>query len=206
MSYEQLPQGISSRAVHGGERQQRLGDALTVPIYQTATYVFRDTQELIDFKEGRIDKGEYGRYGNPTVHAAERKLAELEHADEALLWASGMCAITSVLLTLLRPGQHMIITADSYRRTRQFCDSMLAAGHRGRRGPAGRSASRRGRRATQHAAVVFRSADQSRISMSLTWNTSWRLPNAPLTHHDRQYLRHALQPEPTRFRHRPGHA
>jgi cystathionine gamma-synthase len=36
-----------------------------------------------------------------------------------------MCAITSVLLTLLRPGQHMIITADSYRRTRQFCDSML---------------------------------------------------------------------------------
>ena len=75
MSHEQLPQGISSRAVHGGERQQRLGDALTVPIYQTATYVFRDTQELIDFKEGRIDKGEYGRYGNPTVHAAERKLA-----------------------------------------------------------------------------------------------------------------------------------
>ncbi len=125
MSHEQLPQGVSSRAVHGGERQQRLGDALTVPIYQTATYVFRDTQELIDFKEGRIDKGEYGRYGNPTVHAAERKLAELEHADEALLWASGMCAITSVLLTLLRPGQHMIITADSYRRTRQFCDSML---------------------------------------------------------------------------------
>jgi cystathionine gamma-synthase len=125
VSHEQLPQGVSSRAVHGGERQQRLGDALTVPIYQTATYVFRDTQELIDFKEGRIDKGEYGRYGNPTVHAAERKLAELEHADEALLWASGMCAITSVLLTLLRPGQHMIITADSYRRTRQFCDSML---------------------------------------------------------------------------------
>jgi cystathionine beta-lyase/cystathionine gamma-synthase len=36
-----------------------------------------------------------------------------------------MCAITSVLLTLLRPGQHMIMTADSYRRTRQFCDSML---------------------------------------------------------------------------------
>jgi cystathionine gamma-synthase len=122
---ERFYQGISSRAVHGGERQQRLADAITVPIYQTSTYVFRDTQELIDFKEGRIDKGEYGRYGNPTVHAAERKLAELEHAEAALLWASGMCAITSVLLTMLRPGQHMIITADSYRRTRQFCDGML---------------------------------------------------------------------------------
>jgi cystathionine gamma-synthase len=117
--------GVSSRAVHSGERQQRLGDAITVPIYQTSTYVFRNTQELIDFKEGRIDKGEYGRYGNPTVHAAERKVADLEHAEEALLWASGMCSITSVLLTMLRTGQHMIITADSYRRTRQFCHGML---------------------------------------------------------------------------------
>lgn len=126
MPHDHTPsRGVSSRAVHGGERQQRLGDAITVPIYQTSTYVFRNTQELIDFKEGRIDKGEYGRYGNPTVHAAERKVADLEHAEEALLWASGMCTITSVLLTMLRTGQHMIITADSYRRTRQFCHGML---------------------------------------------------------------------------------
>ena len=125
MARERTPQGVGSRAVHGGERQQRTSDALTVPIYQTSTYVFRDTQELIDFKEGRLDKGEYGRYGNPTIQAAERKIAALEHADDALLWASGMCAITSTLLTILRPGQHMIMTADCYRRTRQFCDSVL---------------------------------------------------------------------------------
>ena len=125
MPHEKSLQGSSTRAVHGGERRQRSGDALTVPIYQTSTYVFRDTQELVDFKEGRINKGEYGRYGNPTISAAERKIAELEHADDALLWASGMCTITSMLLTMLRAGQHMIITADSYRRTRQFCDSML---------------------------------------------------------------------------------
>ncbi|HEY7490554.1 MAG TPA: aminotransferase class I/II-fold pyridoxal phosphate-dependent enzyme [Candidatus Tectomicrobia bacterium] len=125
MPQEKPLQGPSTRAVHGGERQQRLGDAVTVPIYQTSTYVFHNTQELVDFKEGRIEKGEYGRYGNPTVNAAERKLAELEHAEDALLWASGMCAITSLLLTILRTGQHMIITADSYRRTRQFCDGML---------------------------------------------------------------------------------
>jgi cystathionine gamma-synthase len=118
-------QGPSTRAVHGGERQQRLGDAVTVPIYQTSTYVFRNTQELVDFKEGRIEKGEYGRYGNPTISAAERKVAELEHTEDALLWSSGMCAVTSLLLTILRAGQHMIITADSYRRTRQFCDGML---------------------------------------------------------------------------------
>ncbi len=118
-------QGASTRAVHSGERQHRLGDAVTVPIYQTSTYIFRDTQELIDFKEGRLHKGEYGRYGNPTVRMAEHKVADLEHGEDALLWASGMCAITSMLLTILRSGQHMIITADSYRRTRQFCSGIL---------------------------------------------------------------------------------
>lgn len=125
MSQEKLLFGTSSRAVHGGAQRRHLGDAVTVPIYQTSTYVFRDTQELVDFKEGRINKGEYGRYGNPTVSAAERQLAELEHADDALLWGSGMCAITSMLLTMLRTGQHMIITGDSYRRTRQFCQGTL---------------------------------------------------------------------------------
>ena len=125
MARERAPQGVGSRAVHGGEREQRATDALTVPIYQTSTYVFHDTQELIDFKEGRLDKREYGRYGNPTIQVAERKIAALEHADDALMWASGMCAITSTLLTMLRPGQHMIATADCYRRTRQFCSSVL---------------------------------------------------------------------------------
>jgi len=117
--------GASTRAVHSGERQHRLGDAVTVPVYQTSTYAFESTQQLIDFKEGRIDKGEYGRYGNPTVRKAEQKIAELDHAQDAVLWASGMCAMTSLLLTILQTGQHMIITADSYRRTQQFCSGML---------------------------------------------------------------------------------
>jgi cystathionine gamma-synthase len=120
-----LSLGASTRAVHSGERQHRLSDAVTVPVYQTSTYVFESTQQLIDLKEGRIDKGEYGRYGNPTVRQAERKLAELDHAEDALLWSSGMCAMTSLLLTILQTGQHMIITSDSYRRTQQFCRGML---------------------------------------------------------------------------------
>jgi cystathionine gamma-synthase len=120
-----LSLGASTRAVHSGERQHRLGDAVTVPVYQTSTYVFESTQQLIDFKEGRIDKGEYGRYGNPTVRKAEQKIAALDHAQDAVLWASGMCAMTSLLLTMLQTGQHIIITSDSYRRTQQFCSGML---------------------------------------------------------------------------------
>ena len=125
MARDLLSLGASTRAVHSGERQHRLSDAVTVPVYQTSTYVFESTQQLLDLKEGRIEKGEYGRYGNPTVRQAERKLAELDHAEDAVLWSSGMCAMTSLLLTVLQTGQHMIITSDSYRRTQQFCRGML---------------------------------------------------------------------------------
>ena len=121
------PSGHSTRAVHGGERggRPRVADALTTPIVQTSTYWFRDTQEVIDYQEGRHASFEYGRYGNPTQRAAERKLASLENQDDALLFPSGMNAITCTLLALLRSGEHVILTEDCYRNTRRFCDDVL---------------------------------------------------------------------------------
>ena len=57
--------GISTLAVHAGEPRPKLGNALTTPIIQTATYTFLDTRELRDHFERRIEREEYGRYGNP---------------------------------------------------------------------------------------------------------------------------------------------
>ena len=68
---------------------------------------------------------EYGRNGNPTVRAAERRIASLEGAPDCVLFNSGMAAITTSLLALLGAGKHLIITGDSYRRTRQFCLTVL---------------------------------------------------------------------------------
>lgn len=123
-------QGSSTRAVHGGMKRTKAYNALNTPVVQTATYTFRDTQELIDFMEHKTwgdgdDREEYGRYGNPTVTAVERKLAALDGGDDAVLYASGMSAITSVLLTILPAGSHIVITDDCYRRTRQFCLTFL---------------------------------------------------------------------------------
>jgi len=112
-------------AVHGGEDRKKPFDAITHAISPTATYVFRDTAELCDHFEGRVTRGEYGRYGNPTVQAAERKLAVLEGAEDAACFASGMAAITTTLMAMLRAGQHVILTADGYRRTRQFVGQIL---------------------------------------------------------------------------------
>jgi cystathionine gamma-synthase len=117
--------GDSTRAVHCGERDSQGSDALTTPICQTSTFWFRDSEELRAYQEGRLKRDEYGRYGNPTWRAVERKLAELEGADEAVLFASGMCAVTTTFMTLLAPGGRLVLTNDCYRRTRQFCGEYL---------------------------------------------------------------------------------
>jgi cystathionine gamma-synthase len=117
--------GDSTRSVHGGERQHQGSDAVTTPIYQSSTYWFRDSAQLRDFQEGRLQRDEYGRYGNPTWRAVERKICELEGAQEAVLFASGMCAATTLFLAMLPRGAHLIVTGDCYRRTRQFIRQYL---------------------------------------------------------------------------------
>ena len=87
--------GLDTLAVRGGERRQNGHDAVTMPIVCTATYGFSSTREIRDHFEGRIAREEYGRYGNPTVRAAEAKVAALEGSETAALFDSGMSAITS---------------------------------------------------------------------------------------------------------------
>jgi cystathionine gamma-synthase len=118
--------GPSTRAVQGGERSAERGSAVATPIHQTATFAFRDSAELREFAEGRLLRDEYGRYGNPTWRAVEHKLCELEDAEEAVLFASGMCAATTTFLALLPQGSHLVITNDCYRRTRQFIAEYLS--------------------------------------------------------------------------------
>jgi cystathionine gamma-synthase len=117
--------GDSTRAVHGGERDHQISDAVTTPIFQTSTFWFKDSAELCAYQEGRLEREEYGRYGNPTWAAVERKLCELEGGEAAVLFASGMCAATTLFLTLLPKGSHLIVTGDCYRRTRQFINDYL---------------------------------------------------------------------------------
>ena len=118
-------QGDSTRSVHGGEREFRETDSLTVPIYQTSTYTFASSDQVRAYQEGRLARDEYGRYGNPTWRAVERKLADLEGTDDAVLFASGMCAATTMFLAMLPQGSHLVVTSDCYRRTRQFIRQYL---------------------------------------------------------------------------------
>lgn len=112
-------------AVHGGEPRAQAYDALAAPIVQTATYTFASTRELVAYMEGRVERDEYGRYGNPTVRLVEQKVAALEHADDAVAFGSGMGAVTTAILALVKQGSHVVLFSDCYRRTRQFVREVL---------------------------------------------------------------------------------
>jgi cystathionine gamma-synthase len=119
------PLGLGTRAVHAGEPREKPAHALATPIVQTATYTFADTETLKAHFDGKSARVEYGRYGNPTQRIAEQKLAALEGAEECLLFASGMAAVTTTLFAMLSRGSHVVVTDDSYRRTRQFLNQTL---------------------------------------------------------------------------------
>ena len=119
----------STDAVHAGDDKQKAFDSLPPPIVQTATYAFTNTAEIVAYTEGRHpneDRGEYGRYGNPTVRALEKRLAALEGAEDAAVFASGMAAVTTTLFAVVRAGQHVVLFRDCYRRTLEFVTDVLA--------------------------------------------------------------------------------
>jgi cystathionine gamma-synthase len=122
---------FSTQAVHAGEEKRKPYGALTTPIVQTSTYTFENTAEILDFMHRKAAgdlpvRDEYGRYSNPTQSAAERKLAALEGGERALLFASGMCAITTAMATLLSSGDHLLLVNECYHRTREFALSFLS--------------------------------------------------------------------------------
>jgi cystathionine gamma-synthase len=114
-----------TKSVHAGEARVKYADAVTVPIVQTSTYVFHSSDEIKRYTEKRLSRYEYGRYGNPTQEAVEKKLAQLEGAEACLLFDSGMSAITCTLLTFLSAGDHIILTDDVYGQTLKFCTRHL---------------------------------------------------------------------------------
>jgi cystathionine gamma-synthase len=105
--------------------------SITTPIVNSAPFTFTDTADLNDFMfrktwgDGAGGREEYGRDGNVTTNAVEQRLAALEGGEDAALFASGMSAFTTLLLTHLSTGQHLILTDDCYRHSREFCMTML---------------------------------------------------------------------------------
>jgi len=118
-------QSLSTRSIHAGEPRRKYADSLMTPIIQTSTFTFKDSKHIESFTKKGAKHFEYGRYGNPTAQIAEHRLADLEGAQDCVVFSSGMSAITTTILTLIQSGDHIVITDDSYKKTLEFCRSYL---------------------------------------------------------------------------------
>ena len=126
-----MTEHLSTQAVHAGEDKRKPYGAVTTPIIQTSTYTFENTEEILEFMQRKAEgaasvRDEYGRYSNPTQTTAERKLASLEGGEQALLFASGMSAITTAMAAFLSAGDHLVMVSDCYHRTREFALGFLS--------------------------------------------------------------------------------
>ncbi|MCU0308240.1 MAG: PLP-dependent aspartate aminotransferase family protein [Thermoleophilia bacterium] len=106
--------GLSTRCVHAGDTRDPHG-ALHSPMYDHSTFGFATTSDVLDVVEGRTSGALYTRYGlNPTITALEAKLADLEGAEAALAFSSGMAAEAAVFLAHARAGDHVVCVGDVY--------------------------------------------------------------------------------------------
>jgi O-acetylhomoserine (thiol)-lyase len=107
-------QGIGTKALHAGQKPDPATGSRAVPLYQTTSYVFRDTEHaanLFALKElGNI----YTRIMNPTTDVLEQRLAALEGGTGALAHASGQAAITDAIFNLAQSGDHLVSVAQLY--------------------------------------------------------------------------------------------
>jgi methionine-gamma-lyase len=106
--------GDATLAIHAGEERFRVGAPVGTAISRTANFTFASTEEMKRWAEGKSHAYIYTRYGNPTLAAAEAKIAKLEGAEAAVVTASGTAAISSTLLAMLRAGDEVIATRQLY--------------------------------------------------------------------------------------------
>ncbi len=105
--------GPATRLIHTGERPPAAA-SLTVPIYETSTFVFESAADVEAYAAGTRPGYLYSRYENPTVVAVETKLAEIDGAEASLVFGSGMAAISTALFGLLEAGDEVVCCAAIY--------------------------------------------------------------------------------------------
>src|SRR6195256_1911389 len=111
-----------TEVVRGGTSLHKKNGPLATPIYQTATFEVTDSDQQLRATSTDMF---YTRYGNPTHTVAEKAIAELEGVDAALLFASGMNAITTSIMALLRSGDHVVAQRDIYGGATKFLGQWL---------------------------------------------------------------------------------
>ena len=119
------PLDFATLAVHAGEAPCAATGALDTPIYQSTTFVSADADEMAAVYSEQKPGYMYTRYGNPTIHALEAKMAALEGGEAALATASGMAAVSTAILGYVKAGDHVVAPRSLYGATYNFLSRKL---------------------------------------------------------------------------------
>ena len=112
-------------AVHGADFDDRQDRAHVPPLHLTTVFRFDSVDDMAATFRGERPGWIYTRYGNPTLDLVERHLAALEGAEAALAVSSGMAAISTLILTELSAGDHLVAAADLYGGTRNLLGGLV---------------------------------------------------------------------------------
>ena len=116
----------ATKLIHAGEGVDTgATPSLTTPIYETSTFVFDSVADVLKYQEGKLNGYLYSRYENPTVVAVEQKLAAVDGAEVSLLFSSGMAAISTALLSLLKGGDEIVCCSAIYGGTFHLLEELL---------------------------------------------------------------------------------
>jgi len=119
---------LSTACVHAGETIDPVTRSIPTPIYQSAVFAFKSMKDVMSYHLGVEDGAQgymYSRPMSPTQRALERKIAALEGSEDALALSSGMAAITTAIMTLLKQGDELISTDMVYGGTYSFLKNKL---------------------------------------------------------------------------------
>jgi cystathionine beta-lyase/cystathionine gamma-synthase len=115
MQKKKQARGAQTNAIHAGEPVRHGVDvSVTTAIVRSSTFTFSSSEEMKLWAEGKSKAYIYSRYGNPTLTVAEKKIASLEGAEDAIVTSSGMAAISHSLLSVLENGDELIASAQLY--------------------------------------------------------------------------------------------
>jgi len=106
--------GFATRTVHAGARPEPTTGARALPIFQTTSYVFEDTESAAAYFNLQEYGNTYSRIMNPTVAAFEERVANLDDGAGAVAFASGLAAQSAAMFTMLRPGDHIVASSALY--------------------------------------------------------------------------------------------
>ncbi len=125
MSRKLSAQGLQTKAIHAGESPHKQGKASAPPICMSSTFI---VDEPLSFSANNLEPDSpliYTRWANPTSAQLEAKLAALENAESCVAFSSGMAASSSILLSLLSHGDHVVISNTNYPGTAEVARDTL---------------------------------------------------------------------------------